>query len=91
MKKTGKLKLFKPKHHLILIIIPIKNKNTITNYGIEIPEGYFIVGNNTIPKFNGIEKDKSVTYLLNEKSVIAEEYIDEDKKLIYPYPGKINH
>ena len=31
----------------------------------------------------------SVTYLLNERSVIAEQYIDENKKIIYPYPGKI--
>lgn len=91
MKKTGKLKIFKPQHHLILIIIPIQNKNIITNYGIEIPEGYSIIGNNTIPKYNAIEKDKNITYLLNEKSIIAEEYMDDSKKLIYPFPGKIKH
>lgn len=91
MKKTGNFKLFKPQHHLILIIIPIKNNNIITNYGIEIPEGYSIIGNNTIPKYNAIEKDKSVTYLLNEKTVLAEEYTDDNKELIYPFPGKIKH
>ena len=91
IKKTGKIKLFKPHRHLLLMVIPIEEKNIITNYGIEIPEGYSIIDNTIIPKYNNIEKDKSVTYLLNEKSVIAEEYIDEDKKLIYPYPGKINH
>lgn len=91
MKKTGKTKLFKPQCHLILIVIPIENENIISNYGIEIPEGYSIIGNNIIPKYNGIEKDNSVTYLLNERSVIAEQYIDENKKLFYPYPGRIKH
>lgn len=91
MKKTGKLKLFKPQHHLILIAIPIENENIITNYGLEIPEGYSVIGNSTIPKYNPTEKNSSITYLLNEKSVIAEEYMDDNKKLIYPYPGKINH
>ena len=42
MKKTGKLKIFKPQQHLVLIVIPIDNKNNLTNYGIEIPEGYKI-------------------------------------------------
>ncbi len=88
MKKTGKLKIFKPQQHLVLIVIPIDNKNNLTNYGIEIPEGYSIIGNNTISKYDRIEKDASVTYLLNEVTVLAEEYIDDNKKLIYPYPGK---
>ena len=51
MKKTGKLKLFKPQHHLILIAIPIENENIITNYGLEIPEGYSIIDNYIIPKY----------------------------------------
>ena len=88
MKKTGKLKIFKPQQHLVLIVIPIDNKNNLTNYGIEIPEGYSIIGNNTISKYDRIEKDASVTYLLNVVTIIAEEYIDDNKKHIYPYPGK---
>ena len=91
MKKTGKFKIFKPQHHLILIAVPVDNENIITNYGLEMPEGYFIIDNYIIPKFNPTEKNSSVTYLLNKKSVIAEEYIDDNKKLIYPYPGKIKH
>ena len=87
IKKTGKLKLFKPKQHLILIVIPVENENTITNYGIKIPEGYSIIGNNIIPKYNAIEKNSSVTYLINKKSVFVDEYIDKNKKLVYPYPG----
>lgn len=91
MKTTGKLKLFKPQQHLILIVIPIESENIITNYGIEIPNGYSIIGNEIIPKYNGIEKDKSVIYLLNERNVVAEEYIDDNENLVYPYPGKIKH
>ena len=91
MEKTGKLKLFKPLHHLILIVIPLDNENTITNYGIEIPEGYSIIENNIIPKYNGIENNTSVTYLINQRKVYVDEYIDENKKLIYPYPGVVKH
>ena len=89
IEKTGKYKIFKPGNHLILIIIPVENENKITNYGIEIPEGYSIIDNNTILKYNSMQITNSVTYLLNERSVIAEQYIDENKKIIYPYPGKI--
>lgn len=91
MKKTGKVKLFKPQRHLVLIIIPIENKNIVSNYGIEIPDGYSIIGSNIIPKYNNIEKNCNVTYLLNERSIVAEEYIDDNKTLVYPYPGTIKH
>ncbi len=87
IQKTGKLKLFKPQHHLILIVIPIENENIITNYGLEIPEGYSIIDNYIIPKYNPTEKNSSVTYLINERKVFVDEYIDENKNLIYPYPG----
>ena len=90
--KTGKIKLFKTQTHLIMIIIKVETNNIIENYGIEIPEGYSYVGSDIIPKYNDIEKNTIVNYFLNEKKVFVDEYInDENKKLIYPYPGVPNH
>lgn len=91
MKKTRKIKIFKPQHHLLLIVIPIENENKITNNGLEIPEGYSIINNFIIPKYKPTEKNNSITYIINERKEFVDGYIDENKKQIYPYPGKIKH
>lgn len=91
MNKTGKIKIFKPQHHLLLIVIPIENENKITNNGLEIPEGYSIINIFIIPKYKPTEKNSSITYIINERKVFVDGYIDENKKQIYPYPGKIKH
>lgn len=84
--KTGKKKLFKPQHHLVVMVIPIEK--SILNYGIEIPEDYVLVGNEVINKYNNVEKDVVIALLLNDKSILAEEYVKkDDNSLVYPYPG----
>lgn len=86
--KTGRKKLFNPQHHLIIVIIPINEQRM--NYGIEIPNGYSFVGNDAILKYNNIENNALVNYLINDRKVLVDEYIKvDDNTPVYPYPGKI--